>query len=403
MSSVVRLWLDGAFELSQRGTDVGTEMRAGTVAFLSSSYLLLLVPQLLSASSSPSSSASRWCGGVALSSAVGCALSGWLTNFPVVLAPGLGLTTFFAAAVAVSGVELGLSCAFVAAALLVVVSFLSVDRLTRWLIPRSVKVGAMAGLGLLVGLAGLRMAGVVRVRAGAGGEGFEAAELRWEQQGLAGIGLVVVALLLHLQVRGAMLFSLAMVSAAYYLLQRQLPHLPAAQLPELHPHLLHLHALLPLLASLPLLLSLFIVALLDVTAVLHSVASMCPLPSTRERLLFLVTGLSSMAAAVLGCPPLIVAVESIAGVKEGGRTGLTAITAAALFLLSLALAPLFALVPPQATAPLLLLIGAFLFSEIRRVSLPHHRLQPVCSNPRTADFLSRLVEELTGCAAACAL
>lgn len=370
------------FELDQRGTTVAVELRAGLVSFLSCSYVLLLIPHLLMTrlpESLPADAVQRLtqrlASGVALSSAIATLFSGLLTNHPLILLPGLGVSAAFTSALplssslsvsASSSLSHPLSCAAVSGLLLALLSFLSVDRLARVLIPDSLKLAVMAGLGLSVALAGLQMAAIVRVRPD--GQTLELAELG-ASQALAACGVLGVAVLLQHRVQASMLIGVLVVAVASQAMQWSMPELPSLHSPQLHIQSPSIAALLPLSSSLSVIVSVLLVLMFDITALVHSVSLLLPLEYRRERFVYLVAGVATVIGSALSSPPLIVAVESVVGVKEGGKTGLTAVTVSALFLLSLLLSPLLSLVPPAATAPLLVLVGAFLFADATRLPI----------------------------------
>ena len=363
--------VDDFFRLDEHNTSIGAELRAGLIAFLSCSYLLLLIPHMLSAHllvSLPAHAlrALAWqtCCGVAIASSLGTLLCALLTNWPILLTPGLGLTAYFTSllltppSVAASSLTHALTCSFVSGALLLLLSLLPLHLITRAVIPHSIKLAAMAGLGLLVALSALTMSGVLLALPTGG---WTAGRLVSREAVMALAGLLLVSLLLARGIKGGMVLGVVVMAALWWATEPQLPSMPSIRLPSLLPSSgIDFRSLSPY-ASIPAVLSFFLVSVFDITALVHTVAALSPVPldPSRERFVFLVCGLASMVGAFYCCPPLIVAVESVVGMKEGGRTGLSAVTASLLLLLSLLLSPLLALIPPVATAPLLLLVGSF--------------------------------------------
>ena len=380
MSAAVSSWLERFFKLGEHGTNVSTELRAGLLSFVSCSYLLFVVPHLLAShlpQSTPTAEAaqfaSRVCTGVALTCAVATALSAVLTNYPITLCPGLGIATYLSsllrssspAAFAASWHH-GLTCSAVAACFLLLLTCLPLHRLSRHLLPAPIKLAAMCGLGVLVALSGLRMSGLVVW----GESGWELVE--WSGAvTVSCFGFVLIALLLVCEVRAGMLLGVLLTALLYYLFTRHTPVWPGLELPDLHPSSSPSLLTLSFARSAAAIVSLLLLSLFDITAVIHTVAVLTPLQLHKERYVYVVSALSTLLAAFFSAPPLIVAVESVVGVKEGGRTGLCALTSACLFLLSLLVIPLFSssLIPPAATAPLLVLIGSFLFAEVSRIDL----------------------------------
>ena len=380
MSAAVASALDRCFKLSEHGTDVTTELRAGLLSFVSCSYLLFVIPHLLTSHLPPSASSAdaalfsfRVCTGVALTCALATALSAVLTNYPITLTPGLGVATYFCsllrsstpAALALSWSH-ALTCSATAACFLLLLACLPLHRISRHLLPAPIKLSAMCGLGVLVALSGLRMSGLVA----------------WSDNGWAlgnwtvGVtvscfGFVLIALLLVCEVRGGMLLGVLLTTLLYYLSMHHTPVWPGFAMADLRPSSApSLYALSFARSAAPVT-SFVLLSLFDITAVIHTVAVLTPLQHHKERWVYAVAAVSSVLGAFFSAPPLIVAVESVVGVKEGGRTGLCALTSACLFLLSLLVIPLFSssLIPAAATAPLLLLIGSFLFAEVSRIDL----------------------------------
>ncbi len=382
MSAAARTTLDRWFKLTEHGTTTTTELRAGLLSFISCSYLLFVIPHLLTSHLPPTTPpaqaalfAARVCTGVALTSGVATALSAALTNYPVTLTPGLGIATYMAsllppttthAAWAAAWGE-ALACGGVAGGVLLLLACcLPLHRLVRHLLPPPIKLAAMCGLGVLVALGGLRMAGLVVWGGGGwevGGAGVGVA--------VACVGFVVIALLLVCEVRGGMLLGVLITTLLYYAAVGRAPVWPGLAVADLRPSsAVSLHGLSIGRSAAPVL-SFLLLALFDITALIHTVAVLTPLQQHKERWVYVVSAVTTILASFYSAPPLIVAVESVVGVKEGGRTGLTALTSACLFLLSLLVVPLFSssLIPAVATAPLLLLIGSFLFAEVSRIDL----------------------------------
>ena len=162
MSATVSSWLDRWFKLSEHGTNVTTELRAGLLSFVSCSYLLFVIPHLLASHLPPSTSSSdaalfafQACTGVALTSAAATGLSAVLTNYPITLTPGLGIATYLTSLLRSSSPTAfdtawrhALTCSALAATLLLLLACLPLHRLSRHLLPPPIKLAAMCGLGV---------------------------------------------------------------------------------------------------------------------------------------------------------------------------------------------------------------------------------------------------------------
>lgn len=247
------------------------------------------------------------------------------------------------------------------------------------LIPDSIKLGTVVGMGLLLAMIGFQSIGLVvadelsLVRLG------DLSDWRiWLSLG----GLIFILALTEVRIKGAMLFGIVGVTLISWTITDGWPQRIATVPFPLEKTLGHLDfGGLTLRKSLPGLVAFIFVGLFDVAAVMYGVARLVfgeagqRQDDGRRRKrnipgaywVFIATGVGSLVAAVLGCSPIIVHIESAAGVKVGGRTGLTAVVTGVLFGLSLFFSPLFQAVPEVATAPVLILVGCLMLGECIRV------------------------------------
>jgi adenine/guanine/hypoxanthine permease len=359
------------FGLRARGSTARTEALAGATTFLTMAYILAVNPQILAqAGIDPGAAFVATC----LSAAIGSALMGLLANLPIALAPGMGLNAYFTFAVVLgAGVpwQAALGAVFLSGLLFLAVSLL---RVREWLvngIPLSLKLGIAAGIGFFLGLIGLRAMGLVAAHpatlVGLGPIG-EPATL------LACAGFVLIAGLSARGVPGAIVIGILATAALGIPLGltrfQGLVSLP----PSLAPTLFQLDVGGALqLGVLGIVFTFFLVDLLDNTGTLiattHRAGLMRPDGSVPNlgRALTADSG-SAIIGAVLGTSTTVSYIESAAGIGAGGRTGLTALTVAALFLLALFLAPLAASIPGFATAPALVFVACLMAQALR--SLP---------------------------------
>ena len=359
------------FGLRARGSTARTEALAGATTFLTMAYILAVNPQILAqAGIDPGAAFVATC----LSAAIGSALMGLLANLPIALAPGMGLNAYFTFAVVLgAGVpwQAALGAVFLSGLLFLAVSLL---RVREWLvngIPLSLKLGIAAGIGFFLGLIGLRAMGLVAAHpatlVGLGPIG-EPATL------LACAGFVLIAGLSARGVPGAIVIGILATAALGIPLGltrfQGLVSLP----PSLAPTLFQLDVGGALqLGVLGIVFTFFLVDLLDNTGTLiattHRAGLMRPDGSVPNlgRALTADSG-GAVIGAVLGTSTTVSYIESAAGIGAGGRTGLTALTVAALFLLALFLAPLAASIPGFATAPALVFVACLMAQALR--SLP---------------------------------
>lgn len=370
------------FDLAERGSDVRTELRAGLTTFLTMSYIMLVNPQVLCAltagNTPPVGAYGNAVVATALSSALGSALIGVFANAPFVVAPGVGLSAYLAYGLVGNGKltwQQAMTCCCLSGIVVCLLALAGGTRVLTRMMPRCIKLSIVAGMGLLIALIGLHSVGLVAadantvVRLGALNS----------QTGLALGGLLLLSVLEHRKVKGGILLAIVTVAVAEWWRTDTWP----ASLVEL-PRMTYgaAHNLDWDVGSWPAqpmvtgLFSFLFVAVFDVSGVTFGMARLAglasdaapDLPGKRSSLaVFLSTGSTSIAAAAMGCTPCIVGVESSAGILDGGRSGLVALTAAALFLVSIFFAPLFAAVPSVATSPVLIFIGAQMVNEATNI------------------------------------
>jgi len=360
--------LERWFQLRQRGTTVATEVRAGAATFLTMAYILFVNPQILSQAGMPAEDVAV---ATALSACVATLVMGLWAGFPFALAPGMGLNAYFAFGV-VKG--MGVSWQVALAAVFVeglIFLFLIGGVRTRLLaaIPAPLKVATMAGIGLFLAVIGLQNAGLVvddpatLVRLGDLGEPAALLALG---------GVLLTAALLARRVPGAILLGIAAVTGAAWLSGVAAPPAAVFSLPSL-PRQTFLAFDLQHLATwriVPVVLAFLFVDVFDTAGTLIGVGRLAGFTDEDENLpgaerAFTADAVGTTVGALLGTSTVTTYVESGAGVEEGGRTGLTAVVTALLFLLALFFVPLLAAVPPAATAPALVVVGAMMMSAAR--------------------------------------
>ena len=361
--------LDQLFRLQEHGTTVWTEIRAGVVTFLTLSYILFVNPQILSQAGLPADDVVV---ATALSSALATAIMGLWANFPFALAPGMGLNAYFTfGVVGAMGVDwtVALAAIFVEGLLFLILALTGVRSALLRAIPTPIKVATMAGIGLFLAMIGLQNAGVVidneATLVGMG-------EIASLSTLLALGGIVVITLLLATRVRGAMLVGILSVAMAAWLLgAAPLPDriFAAPALPRETFLALDLQGLFTG-KMIGVVLAFLFVDFFDTAGTLIGVGRLAGFVNARGELprsnrAFTADAIGTCAGALLGTSTVTSYVESATGVEEGGRTGLTAVTVAVLFVLSLFLAPLFVAVPPIATAPALIIVGALMMKGSR--------------------------------------
>ncbi|MBU8539577.1 NCS2 family permease [Falsiroseomonas tokyonensis] len=355
--------MDRFFELSARGTTPRTEVLAGLSTYLTMVYIAVVNPSIMAAAGIDQGAAFV---ATCLAAAIGSLLMGLLANYPIALAPGMGLNAYFAfVVVGAMGIpwQVALGAVFVSGLLFFLVSVL---RIREWLIngiPMSLKLGIAAGIGFLLALIGLQGMGLVVANpATMIGLGRVTAPGTL----IACAGFLLIAGLAARAVPGAIVLGIlatAAIGLPFGLTEfKGLISLP----PSLAPTFLQMDIAGALqLGLVAIVFTFFLLDLLDNTGTLIATAHRSGLMNpdgTVPRLgrVLMADSGGAMIGAALGTSTTVSYIESAAGIQAGGRTGLTAVTVAVLFLLTLFLAPLATAIPAIATAPALLFVACLM-------------------------------------------
>jgi AGZA family xanthine/uracil permease-like MFS transporter len=353
------------------GTSVRREITAGATTFLTLAYIMFVNPKVLGAAGMNEGAVFV---ATCLASAVTTAIMGLYARLPVALAPGMGLNAYFAfTAVPALGGDwrLALGCVFLSGILFVI---LSVTPAREWLInaiPKSLKLAIAAGIGFFLALIGFVNAGFV---AASPATLIQEGTLTDPKVLIAAGAFVLMFALAARGIIGAVLIGIVAATIAGMALGLQpIPALIVGPPPSLDPTFLQFHfggAAVGLIAT-----SVFVfllIDMLDTSGTLTAVAQQGKmldanghLPNARRALATDAVG--TMIGATLGTSPVTAYIESATGIQAGGRTGLTALVVAALFLLSLFFAPLAASVPAYATAPALIFVAALMAKGLKEI------------------------------------
>lgn len=372
--------LDRWFSLQAHGTTPRREVVAGLTTFAAMAYILAVNPQVLSGTGMPFGALIT---ATALASAIMTAAMGLATNYPIALAPGMGMNAFFAYTLCQAhGIpwRAALALTFLSGVCFLAATLGGIRRRLLEAIPREMKAAITGGIGLFLVFIGLQKGGLIVA---------SPATLvtlgKVSPTSLLALGGILVCLVLSLRkVPGAVLLTLALVTLAGLAVRgpdgTSLTRLPGRWLStpaSLAPTFLafdfryvftHLGSLLPML------LTLLFVDLFDNMGTLIGVASRLGLMDDQGRLPRLGRALgadacAAMVGSALGTSTVTSYIESAAGVEEGGRTGLTALVVSACFLLALFAAPLITMVPAVATTPALVVVGLSMAQELKALDL----------------------------------
>ena len=358
--------LEKLFKLRESGTDVRTEVLAGLTTFLTMVYIIFVNPAILGDAGLPKESVFV---ATCLVAALGTAVMGLYANYPIAMAPGMGLNAYFAYAV-VLGMGIAwpaaLGAVFISGCLFILVSLLGLRGMIVDGIPRSMRVAITVGLGMFLALIALKNAGIVvpneptLVKAG---------DLHKPEALMAIAGFLAIVALDRLKVRGAILIGIVLVTVLSFFFggntYKGIFSLP----PSIEPTLFKLDIAGALsVGILNVVLVFFLVELFDATGTLMGVARRAGLlvEGKMDRLnkALLADSGAIVAGSILGTSSTTAYLESASGVQAGGRTGLTALTVAVLFLACLFIAPLAGVVPAYATAPALLFVACLMLADL---------------------------------------
>jgi AGZA family xanthine/uracil permease-like MFS transporter len=358
------------FELRIHGTTVRTELLAGLTTFVTMAYIIFVNPQMMASAGMDHGAAFV---ATCLGAALACFIMGAYANWPVGLAPGMGLNAFFTYTVVADmgySWQVALGAVFIAGVLFV---FMSVTRIRGWMlesIPMDMRIAMGAGVGLFIGFIGLKNAGIVVANPATL---ITLGDLTQPAPMLGALGFLVMAVLTQRQVQGAMIIGVLGVTLAgipFGLVEYA--GLVSAP-PSLAPTFMQLDIAGALdLSMISVIIAFLFVNLFDTAGTLLGVASRANLVDENGKIKNMDRALkadstSSVIGAFFGCAPVTSYVESAAGVAAGGRTGLTAITVGALFLLAIFLAPLAGMVPAYATAGALVYVAMLMMTGMEKL------------------------------------
>ncbi|UPG71204.1 NCS2 family permease [Roseomonas gilardii subsp. gilardii] len=360
--------MESLFRLREHGTTPRTEIMAGFATFLTMVYIVVVNPNIMAAAGiDQGASFVATC----LAAAIGSALMGLLANYPIALAPGMGLNAYFAFAV-VGGMhipwQVALGAVFLSGLIFLAVSVL---RIREWLIntiPLSLKLGIAAGIGFFLGIIGLQGMGLVVANpATMVGLGHVADT----KVLLSCLGFLLIAGMVARNVPGGIIIGILVTALLGVPFGLTTFHGVVSLPPSLAPTFLQLDIPGAIgLGVAGIVFTFFIVDLLDNAGTLigttHRAGLMRPDGSVPRlgRALLADSG-GAIIGSVLGTSTTTSYIESAAGIQAGGRTGLTALTVAVLFLLTLFLAPLATSIPGYATAPALVFVACLMAKSLR--------------------------------------
>lgn len=361
--------LNRIFKLNDNGTDVRTELLAGLTTFLTMAYIIFVNPAILGDAGMPKEAVFV---ATCLAAALGTAIMGLYANYPIGMAPGMGLNAYFAYAVVLGmGIpwQSALGAVFISGCLFLLVSVLGLREMIVNGIPPALRSAITVGIGLFLALIALKSAGIVKAHPATM---VSAGDLHQPAAVMAILGFVLIVALDRLKVKGAILIGIAAVTVLSFFFGDNKYSGIVSLPPSIAPTLFQFDIGGALSSGfMNVVLVFFLVELFDATGTLMGVANRAGLlvKGKMERLnkALLADSGAIIAGAALGTSSTTAYIESAAGVQAGGRTGLTAMTVAVLFLACLFIAPLAGAVPAYATAPALLFVACLMLRELGEI------------------------------------
>ena len=363
--------LEKIFKLKNFNTDFKSEILAGITTFITMAYIIFVNPQMMAASGMDIGASFV---GTCIAASIACIAMGVYANWPVGLAPGMGLNAFFTYTVVGEmgySWEVALGAVFLAGILFFI---MSITPLRQWMlesIPFNLRIAMGAGVGLFIGIIGLKSGGIITSNEATL---ISMGDLTKPETLLAMVSFLVIAVLSIRKIPGAIVIGIFLVTSIALALNLIKFNGIVSSPPSLMPVLLKLDISQAFdLAMISIIMSFLFVNLFDTAGTLVGVANQAKLINADGDIDNLDRALkadssSSAVGSLLGCSPVTSYVESSAGIEAGGRTGLTAVTVGILFLLAIFFAPLATMIPAYATSGALIYVAILMLSSMEKLN-----------------------------------
>jgi len=360
--------LERLFKLKENGTNVRTEVIAGVTTFMTMAYIMFVNPSILSAAGMPFGPVMT---ATVLSAGLTTILAGFLANYPYALASGMGLNAFFAFTVAAkAGWQAALGVVFLEGIIFLILSLTGAINTIDAAIPKSLKRAVGVGIGLFIAFIGFNNAKIVL---SSPATLVTRGNFIDRGTGLALIGLIIIGLLMALRVRGSILIGILVTTLIGIPMGVTKITGSIIGKPEsLAPILFKMDLRGALSLGFMTIFSFWFVDVFDTVGTLMGTASRANMLDEKGQLPRIKQAMTADAigtclGAVLGTSTVTTYVESSAGIAEGGRTGFTAVVVGLLFIASLIFAPLAGMIPSQATAPALIIVGVLMMLPVKDI------------------------------------
>lgn len=369
------------FQLKENQTTIKKELLAGIITFLTMSYVLIVNPNILSETGMDREALFTT---TALATILATLLMAFLAKLPIAQGPGMGLNSFFAFSVVLGlgySWQFALTAVFIEGVIFILLTFFNIREIIIKSIPNVLKDAIPAGIGLFIALIGFKVSGIVVSNPNTL---VSLGDFSQHNVWIAFAGLIVTAIFFARNVNGAILIGI-IVSTIFAFILGDIT-LPEGSFMSVPPSISPIFgkAIEPMLTlegwkqifSVDMLIIVFtflFVNLFDTVGTLIGVVSKMGITDKdgnfpRMKKALFSDAIGTTAGAILGTSTITAYVESAAGVASGGKTGLTSVGTALMFLLALFFAPLFLMVPTAATAPALIIIGLFMISSVAKIN-----------------------------------
>ena len=367
----MKAFLDNFFKTKSHNTDIQTEIVAGITTFITMAYIIFVNPQMMAQTGMDHGAIFV---GTCLAAAVACLFMGLFANWPVGLAPGMGLNAFFTYTVVGEmgyAWETALGAVFIAGVLFFIMSITPLRRGMLDSIPLNLRIAMGAGVGLFIGFIGLKNGGII---ISDGATFLSLGDFTNSSTLLAGLGFLLIAILSIRKIPGAIIIGILTVTLLSIILNLVEFDGIFALPPDVTPVFLELDIFGALdIAMISVIVSFLFVNLFDTAGTLFGVASRANFLDETGNIKNMDKALkadssSSIFGSFFGCAPVTSYVESSAGIETGGRTGLTAVVVGILFLLATFLSPFAAAVPAYATSGALIYVAILMLSGMEKLN-----------------------------------
>ncbi|MFJ8065271.1 NCS2 family permease [Psychrobacillus sp. NPDC096426] len=360
--------MERLFRLGELGTNVKTEVLAGFTTFLTMAYIIFVNPAILSAAGVPFDQVFI---ATIAAAVIGTLIMALFANYPIAIAPGMGMNAYFTSVVATQGVsyQVVFGAVLVAGIIFLLLTFTKLRELLIESIPTSLKYGITAGIGLFIAFVGLKMSKIV---VGNSDALVMLGDLRDPLTVLSIIGLFVTIILIALRVKGALFVGMFITAIiGYFMGMLQLDGVVSTP-----PSIVFFDVDIPgVFASglYAVVFSFLLVTIFDTTGTLIGVTEQAGLmkdgKSPKAKSALAADAIATTVGATLGTSPSTAYIESSTGVAAGGRSGLTALVVAILFFVALFFSPLVSAISslPAITAPALIIVGCYMMEGLAKI------------------------------------